>query len=109
MARLCPFDRPRRRLARGRRGGHLGPRRTLLRAAASALDLPATDRAARIVRQLVGPAVVDHDYWRDRSVSLPHFVVDGEVDEQHDRAEHRYQRFFAAGPRVLATLAELLR
>jgi hypothetical protein len=79
------------------------------RAAASSLDLPASDCAARLVRQLVGPAVVDYDYWRDRSLSLPDGVTDDEVDGHHDRAEHRYQRFFAAEPRVLATLAELLR
>ncbi|HEY5933938.1 MAG TPA: hypothetical protein VIU61_04870 [Kofleriaceae bacterium] len=77
------------------------------RAAASALDLPAVDRAARLVRQLVGPAVVEYDYWRDRSVSIPLGIVDREVDEHCDRAEHRYQRFFAA--EVVASLAELLR
>ena len=77
------------------------------RAAASALDLPAVDCAVRLVRQLVGPAVVDDDYWRDRSVSLPRGIVDPEVDEHCDRAEQRYQRFFAAEPRVVDSLAEL--
>jgi hypothetical protein len=79
------------------------------RAAASAIDLPAVDCAARLVRQLVGPAVVDFDYWRDRSGSVPPGFVDREVDENFDRAERRYDRFFAAEPRVLASLAELLR
>ena len=79
------------------------------RAAASAIDLPAVECAARLVRQLVGPSVVDYDYWRGRSVSLPLGVVDPEVDERCDRAEHRYRRFFAAEARVLASLAELLR
>jgi hypothetical protein len=40
-----------------------------IRAAASAVDLPAVDYAVRLVRQLVGPAVVDYDYWRNRSFS----------------------------------------
>ena len=79
------------------------------RAAASAIDLPAVDCAARLVRQLVGPAVVDYDHWRDRAISVPTGVIDREVDEQSDRAAHRYHRFFAAEPRVLASLAELLR
>jgi hypothetical protein len=78
------------------------------RAAASATDLPAVQCAARLVRQLVGPSVVDYDYWRGRSVSLPPGVVDPEVDERCDRAEHRYRRIFAAEARVLDSLAELL-
>ena len=78
-------------------------------AAASAIDLPAVDCAARLVRQLVGPAVVDYDIWRDLAVSVPIGVVDREIDEQCERAEHRYRRFFAAEPRVLASLAEVLR
>jgi hypothetical protein len=79
------------------------------RAAAGALDLPAVEHAARLVRQLVGPAVVDYDYWRDRAVSVPAGVVDREVDERCDRAKHRYQRFFAEAPRVLDALAAALR
>lgn len=78
-------------------------------AAARAVDLPAVTCAARLVRQLVGTAVVDYDYWRDRAVSLPAGIVDGEVDAQCDRAERRYRRFFAADADVLASLAERLR
>ncbi|MBL8620151.1 MAG: hypothetical protein JNK64_02580 [Myxococcales bacterium] len=78
-------------------------------AAARAVDLPAVACAARLVRQLVGPAVVDYDYWRDRAVWLPDGIVDGEVDEACDRAEHRYRRFFDAEPDVLASLAAALR
>lgn len=79
------------------------------RAAAGAIDLPVLDCAARLVRQLVGPAVVDFDYWRDRAISIPAGIVDREVDEQCDRAERRYGRCFAAEPHVLASLAEALR
>jgi hypothetical protein len=78
-------------------------------AAARAIEVPGVDLAARLVRQLVGPAVVEWDYWRDRSMSVPAGAADGDVDEHCDRAEHRYQLFFAVEPRVVASLAEVLR
>jgi hypothetical protein len=77
------------------------------RAAAGAIDLPAVECAARLVRQLVGPAVVDYDYWRGRTLTVPLGVVDPDVDEHCERAEHRYQRFFSTEPHVLTSLAEL--
>ncbi len=79
------------------------------RAAAHALALPAVDCAARLIRQLVGPAVVDYDYWRERAMSVPAGIIDREVDAQCDRAERRYHRFFATEPQVLASLADALR
>ena len=79
------------------------------RAAAHAVALPAVDRAARLVRQLVGPAVVDYDYWRERAMSVPAGVIDREVDERCERAERRYHRLFATAPQVLASLADALR
>ena len=79
------------------------------RAAAHAVALPAVDCAARLVRQLVGSAVVDYDYWRERAMSVPAGVIDREVDERCDRAERRYHRLFATAPQVLASLADALR
>lgn len=55
------------------------------------------------------PKVLSATRWRDRAVSLPAGIVDGEVDAQCDRAERRYRRFFAAVAGVLASLAERLR
>jgi hypothetical protein len=78
-------------------------------AAASVVDLPAAEYAARLVRQLVGPPVVEFDYWRGMAMSVPAGINDTEVFEACDRAEDIYRRFFDTEQRVLASLAELLR
>ena len=65
--------------------------------------------ASRALRQLVGPAVVDFDYWRERSASVPAGFSDGDADRECDRAELRYRRFFDLDEAVRASLESALR
>ena len=55
-----------------------------------------------------GPAVVDFDYWRERSMSVPSGFSDDEADRECDRAASRYQRFFDLDSAVQSSLASVL-
>jgi hypothetical protein len=66
-------------------------------------DLKALALASRLIRQLVGPAVVEYDRVRDWS---------GEPwagEDREGRAEARYKPFFAAETLLVASLASLLQ